>query len=76
MDTYDYIFLCIEKKWGVTYPILFKVFSLCDRIMTSFHFLIYVYLYGLNILNQKTNKYEEPKTMKYDLNIYDKFSYS
>lgn len=64
MNTYDYIFLCIEKNWGGAYSILFKVFSLCDRIMTSFHFLIYAYLYGLNILNQKTNKYEEQKIVE------------
>lgn len=46
---------------GGTYSILLMVFSLCDRIMKSFHFLICVYLYGLNVLNQKTNKDEEPR---------------
>lgn len=43
-NIHDYIFLCIEKNVEGTYLILSMVFSLCDRIMKRFHFLIRVYL--------------------------------
>ena len=60
-NTYDYIFLCIEKNLERTYPKLLTVFSLCDRIMKSFHLLIYACKYGLHIFSQKTYNDEEPK---------------
>lgn len=66
-----YISLHRKKLGRSLYNIVQGIFSMC--IFSSFHFLIYAYLYGLNILNQKTNKYEEPKKKKkkYDLSICD-----
>lgn len=34
---------------------------MCDGTVKSFPFLIYACLYGLDILNEKTNKSEVPK---------------